>query len=151
MAQQPQITTKNRLQINKSQHVPVQKMNFAYSFRPIYLVSRVFGLMPFSIVYYPNGGVHKPKITKYDGFWLVLSLSIYIYGIFSTTSYINDYSASLRFNSKILNIGYTLSIGLGLILCILSMILDFGNRFKLIDIIKKFDIFDKEVKAKFIF
>lgn len=150
MAHSP-ISFNDRFQVN-NQQAPVRKLNFAYTFRPIYLVSRVFGLMPFSIVYYPNGDIHKPRISKFDGVWSVLSLSIYVYGIFSTLSYTNEYSANLRFQSKILNICYTLTIGLGLGFCISSIILDMGNRFKLIGIIKKFDIFDKEAsKIEFFF
>lgn len=122
-------------------------LNFAHCFRPIYFISRVFGLMPFSIVYYPNGDIHKPKVTIYDVLWLVFSLVAYGYGISVMLSYMNGDKETFASDSRILNGGYAMSYSLGLVLGSLSVILDMSNRFSLIDIVKKFDIFDKEVSG----
>lgn len=124
-------------------YFPVRKTNFAYAFRPIYLVSRAFGLLPFSIVYHPNGDILNVRVSRLDGIWFGISLCLYLFGIYSSLLYIS-HSPNLKLNARILNIAYGSSYVLGFIFGFLSVILDMRNRFQLIGIIKKFIIFDKE-------
>lgn len=137
-----QTTFRNRFQV-VNQEAPVQKLNFSHSLRPIYLVSRAFGFMPFSIVYYPNGNIHKPRVSILDGLWFVISLCIYTFGIYFVFLYaiFNQLDAKM---SWVLVISCTICFEIGFIFGYLSIIFDMGNRFKLIDIMKKFIIFDQE-------
>lgn len=119
--------------------------NFLYTFRPIYYVSRVFGLMPYTIVYDTNGDAVKPKKTACDCLWFVISILVYtalaylIYQEKTVPSY--DKSTSML----ILMLGDRILSILSLIFGAQLIIMDMCNRYKLIDILKNVTIFDKEV------
>lgn len=142
---QPQIAYKNQVQVD-NQRAAVQRPNFAYSFRPIYLVSRIFGLMPFSIAYYPNGDIDKPKIGIVDGLWFAISLCVYIFGIYKASDYTGYNETNTRM-CLVSAIGFTICFELGLVFGCLSIVFDMGNRFKLIDIIREFTIYDQEASV----
>lgn len=139
---QSHISIETRFRVDDPQTTN-QKRNFLHSFRPIYLISRGFGLMPFSIVYYPNGDIVGPKVTIFDGIWFAISLCVYTCGIYVASVYpvFNQPTSKV---SMVLIIGYTVCFLLGLILGHVSIILEMCNRFKLINIIEKFTIFDQE-------
>lgn len=127
-----------------------ENVNFEYSFRPIYYISRFFGLMPFSIVFDPIRGIQKPHVNIFDGIWFFVSILIYISMAF--ISY-NDIKLSKDSNtaSFILMLGDSVLLILGLIYSALIIIFDMRNRFKLIEILNKFIKFDKEVGSHFDF
>lgn len=127
--------------------VTVQKPNLLHSFRPTYFVSRVFGLMPFSIVSYPNGDIGGPKVGIFDGLWFAISLSFYTCGVYVASTY-QIYNQTVSNISVVLTIGYTVCFLLGLMLGFISIISDMGNRVKLVNIVKNFAIFDQEVNKK---
>lgn len=54
-----------------------QTLSFMHSFRPVYFVLRTFGLMPFTIIYHPNGEVLQTTVTKFDALWLMTSVISY--------------------------------------------------------------------------
>lgn len=121
----------------------VQRFNFSHSFRPTYIVSRIFGLMPFSIVYYPNGDVDRPRVSIFDGLWFAVSLCLYTCGIYVASAY-QIYSQPTSKMSVVLIIGFSVCSLLGLLLGYISIFSDMVNRFKLIDIVRNFTIFDQE-------
>lgn len=137
-----QISITHRSQVINQQST-VKKINFIHSFHPIYIFSRMFGLMPFSIVYYPNGDVEKPKVSILDAIWFAILLSIYVFGFSVVLSFVIDEPPDSTM-SWITTIVFTLSSESSLIFCCLSSIANMGNRFKLIDILKMFIIFDQE-------
>lgn len=49
-----------------------KEYDFAHCFRPIYYCSRIFGFMPFSIVYDSSAAIHKPSPRAFDLLWLRL-------------------------------------------------------------------------------
>lgn len=114
----------------------VRTLNFMQSFRPVYYVSRVFGLKPFSIIYDSNGAVQQSKITKFDGLWFVISMCIYVMMAFSV-----EESTDGKF---IFLLGNVFTI-FGLACSVLTIIFDMYNRSRFIDILKNISIFDKEV------
>lgn len=130
--------------IDYNRQATVQKPNCSHSFRPTYLVSRAFGLMPFSIVYHSNGDIDRPKISIFDGLWFALSLCFYLCGIYMTAK-VTIFNQIKSRMSLVSTVGYTICCELGLILGYISIIVNMANRSKLIDIIKKFTIFDQEV------
>ena len=116
--------------------------NFAYSFRPIYKISRVFGLIPY-IFYDKTGSIHRPRIRLSDFCWLIVSMSIYIGFAINCIRYANlpkkiDGNYVLTFS------GYTiisLTLLFGAVLCAMDMC----NRFKLVNIFQKINTFDGKV------
>lgn len=48
--------------------------NCVHGLRPFYYLSRLFGLIPFSINYDPNGQV---RVSRLDGLWFMASLLLY--------------------------------------------------------------------------
>lgn len=120
-------------------------MNFGSVFRPLYHLSRVWGLAPFSIASNPNGELQNPKIGFSDGVWLLTTILIYL----SFASYSLNAFQTAR---KTLNRGTWILILCARILAlfafvygILTIIISLCNRFKLINIVKMFARFDEEV------
>lgn len=110
--------------------------NFAYSFRPVYLFLRLFGLMPFSIIYNSNDEIQKCKITKFDGCWFVISLSMYLLmAIFIKVIHVPTSFSILGTIFGIL--GYTYSFS--------AIVVNMWNRNRFVKILKQITIFDMEV------
>lgn len=126
---------------------PLRKLNFSVVFRPIYYFLRVFGFMPFTIVYDSKGAVQKHSITVFDVVWLLISLFVYLYAIHSTIIWYDsenspDMSAFLLWVGKIFYI-------LEIVFCIIGILMDLCNRYKLINILQSFEMFDEEVSLDF--
>lgn len=121
-----------------------KNITFFDGYRPIHYFSRVFGLMPFSIVYDSDGKAQRPKIYKRDFLWLMILIFVY-----STILYINSQNIKLvddpNLNSSILVLGDKLLNVLILICGILFMGINMCNRFKLVNILNNFATFDEEV------
>lgn len=124
--------------------VRLRKDNFAYSFRPIYFFSRAFGLMPFSITYDANGEIQEPRISRLDGLGFVIGICIQLISTYShirnmkTSKDPNNASSFLMLCDYLL---YVAVMAYGILLRGMNMY----NRFKLVNILKEFTMFDKEV------
>lgn len=120
-----------------------------YSCRPIYLVSRIFGLLPFSIRRDANGEVQRAQLSISDIIWFVISVSGYL-----LLAYYCTQAAQIGMNSKG---SYFLRIydDIGIILCFIFGAIyissNMYNRSRLIDILKDFSIFDEKVKHLYSF
>lgn len=125
-----------------------QNFKMIHTYRPIYIVSRIFGQMPFSIVYHPNGDIHRPAINKLDAVWFLLSMSVFICLMYSA---IELFSTNSIVVSRISTLGNIIIFGISCILGLLAIILDMCFRFKLINTFKKFTKFDQKVSSKSIF
>lgn len=110
--------------------------NFMDSFRPVYYVSRIFGLMPFSIICDINGEIQQSKITKFDGLWFVFSMCFHSLMAFFVQGFIETKLNYL--------LGYVFEI-FGITYCVLSLAFNMYNRSKFIDIIREITAFDIEV------
>lgn len=119
------------------------KRSFGDSFRPIYIVSRFFVQMPFSMNFRrgSNGDIDRPIINKLDGVWFVVSISIFIF----------DASRILSLNRKFLSpisfVGLIFVFGIVHVLGLLAIILDMCYRFKLVNIFKTIIVFDKKINS----
>lgn len=121
-------------------------MNFGSVFRPLYYLSRIWGLAPFSITTNSNGEVQKPKIHFFDGLLFLISFCVYF---LFTNSALTKFEASKEYLKKETWI---------LILCtrslevftyvygILTIIMNVCNRFKLINMVNMYTRFDREVR-----
>lgn len=121
-----------------------QKYTFAYCFRPIYIVSRVFGLMPFSITFQLNGNVREPNVSKFDILWFAIWLCHNLLGIFVTFRMANVDPSNPQEFSLISVLGDSGILLLTLIVTSIAMGLNLRNRHKLVDIIKRISNLDKE-------
>lgn len=136
----------NRLQIVAKEN-RVEKRNFGYSFLPIYYFSRVFGLMPYSIVYNARGEIQKSQVRMIDGLWFIISICIYVLVAF--TNYLNvKLPEEMTTVSVALYFGHYMLLIEGLLVSAITIGLDMYNRHKLVVILKSFISFDKEVCVK---
>lgn len=120
------------------------KYDFIQNFRPIYIVSRVFGMMPFSIVYQANGDIESSTITKFDILWLSISICIYSFGIYTQAQFIFPRGSDI-YTSHLVVLSDNITVMLGLILGLFAICFDMYNRSKFVEVVKKFSNFDKKV------
>lgn len=117
----------------------LDEKDFAYSFRPIYYFTRIFGLMPFSLVRDKNTKAQRPRVSILDGFWFIISICIYLWGAYVSTVHIMQFGAIIV--SKANFVVRIFGLIFGAFLIVVNML----NRFKLVNIFNDFAIFDKEV------
>lgn len=121
-----------------------KKINFVHSFRPIYIVSRAFGLMPFSMAYQSNGAIQKPTVCMLDILWFLFSIGVNGFGIYTLSASIIRKPLSKE-PAHLVVLSIYLIVILGLFLGLFTIIFDMCNRSKLVDIVKNFIIFDNKV------
>lgn len=144
----PIIMVKSSANIEKSSienETQVQQINFLYSFRPIYYFSRIFGLMPFSIIYDSNGEIKQSKITIVDGIWFLISMFIYSLHLYLTL---------LKFSNQTTPTTFVMILGNTFLLMIVmygagAVAMGMCNRFKYIKIAKNFTVFDRQASFSF--
>ena len=135
-----------QISIDRSSKLEKEKvknaLNFAYSFRPIYYISRVFGLIPY-IFHDKTGAIHRPRIRLSDFFWLIISLSIHI----GFTIYCIRDAKLPKKNHKhcVLQLFVYVIESLSLIFGAIMIIMDMCNRIKLVNIFQKINDFDETV------
>lgn len=119
------------------------KLNFEYCIRPIYYMSRLCGLLPFSIARNSNGEIQAPRVKIFDFLFFTLSI---IWYLFLTCNSFHDIQYWPNLNkSQVLTVSnYSLLI-MGLIFGGLTITMDMFNRSRLVDILKKFIKFDQNV------
>lgn len=118
-----------------------KKADFEHSVRPIYYFSRVFGLLPFSLIRNERGEIQKPQVRFTDLLFFVISLSWYFFLACVSCQNIrlpND-------NSLIPIAGDFLLLIIGLIFNEFIIPMDMFNRFKLVEVVKMFNTFDENV------
>lgn len=125
---------------------PARKWTFAFAFRPMYYLMRVCSFMPFTIIYDTVGEVLKPRVTALDILWLLISLCNYLMALYCTKVFYTKFKQhkppNVTKTSILVNEFFYMS---EVIFGMSSIIIDLCNRFKLNDILRKFDQFDKEV------
>lgn len=120
--------------------------DFVYCFRPVYYFSRIFGFMPFTVIYDSNGTIQGPKIRVFDILWLILSMFVQI---LSPILYIQNRKFSIYdISLAILIRSDAIVITMRTVFNISAIIMDMCNRYKLMEILKKINNFDEEVSFK---
>lgn len=134
--------------VHPSLNLHPKKLDFAYSFEPIYYFSRLFGLMPFKIVRNTNGEIQiSPKVNRLDRLWFVVSICLYLYLVHILGQYIM-FAKNMTRQQAILFIGDQLRLIFCLFFATLAIGADMRNRFKLVAILKKIIIIDKDVSDR---
>lgn len=112
-----------------------RKYNFEYAFRPIYYFSRL------------TGRIQKARIGFFDFLWSILVISLNL--LFAFLAYgrmkVRREKNTIRIRSIVFNMFQIGSLLFGAI----DIILDVINRQKLVDILRKFNEFDNEVRFPF--
>ena len=120
-----------------------KKINLAYSLKPIYYFSRVFGSLPFSIVFDSNGGIQTARVKLFDILWFLISIGLNLYFTIQYATFAgNENMVKL---SPILVHSAKLIIPLRKLCNCLIIGFDMCNRFKLIEILKNINNFDEKV------
>ena len=115
-------------------------------FQPIYYFSRSVGLWPFTIIYNSNGSIKKARVCLFDILWFIASISLYLTAIFYTYDELNTL---LNQNDRIFvsDILYHIFQIPLLFFGAVYIIIDMLNRKKLVNILRKFIMFDNEVRV----
>lgn len=121
-----------------------QIYTFSHSYQPIYIVSRIFGLMPFSIELDSNGVIQRPAINKLDALWFLVSMIAYICIMYFSFEFFHS-EKNVYTLTTISYVGSFLVFRISLILCLLAIILDMCFRFNFVDMFKKIAMFDQKV------
>lgn len=116
--------------------------NFAYCFRPIYYFSRIFGLLPFTIIYDWNGDHQEARVEIIDFVWFIVSILMYL--LMAVYCYM-AFSPDRSEKSYILDSGDYILLILGSIISAVYVAMDMHNRHILIDIMKRIATFDKDL------
>lgn len=122
-----------------------KSMNFGSVFRPFYYLSRIWGLTPYSITENSNGDVRKPKIYIHDSLWFMISICLYSLFFESSLIKFKISKDHLKKETWILILFARLMELFTYAYGISTIILNVCNRFKLIDMIKMYVCFDREV------
>lgn len=120
-----------------------KNIDFVYNLKSIHLYSRLFGLVPFTLVRDSNGEVQKPHVGKIDLLWFMISISLYLYLAYAYWIVVSGMQDARR--SSILQLGDTMLIVLGLIYGAAICIIDMYNRTRIAEFLKHFLLFDKNV------
>lgn len=68
-----------------------KKLTFAHSFKPVHILCRIFGFMPFTIAYNANGAIQTARIRKIDFMWFLISIGIYLSSAFYFVIYVRHH------------------------------------------------------------
>lgn len=129
----------------RSRKIAAKHRDLLDSFQPIYYFSRLFGLMPFTIGRSSSGNISGPRVNKLDAVWLVAAISIYSLATVVSFKYVKfDQEPSTKCWNMLIN-STNWHLTLGLIFCGLFIGVDLYNREKLVDLFKRFAIFDKDL------
>ena len=117
-----------------------------HGFQPIYYFSRFVGLWPFTITYKLDRSIKTARIYLFDSFWFFISICLYLTALFYTYKDF-QYTENTEENYLIASLMTLTSDVLPLLLGCVGIVLDMFNRNRLVNIIKMFVIFDKEVRS----
>lgn len=124
------------------------RLNFYYCFQPFHMISRVFGLLPFTVNLAPNGNIKSVTVGTFDLFWFISFIAV-----ISTVSYVVTFSAKLTqiaFESSFIIFYNQVFWTGGCFLLFVTAAFDMINRKRFLGIIQNFVTFDKIVRiAKF--
>lgn len=122
---------------------PSRPKHFYYSVRPIVVVSRCYGLNPFSYETNVYGEVHRIKITFSDSVWFIVAVGMYL-SVAIILSTQTHFPAEFK-SVFLLVLGDRMLAVHGLVMCAVSIIMDMMNRDRILQNVQRFQAFDTEV------
>lgn len=125
----------------RSNQAPKKSVNLFDCVRPMHLICRIFGMLPFKILHSSRGDILGHHIGPIDLIWLIVSIGLcfsgtfYFYRILSTSARRNNLMAILdRYN-----------VFIDIALMLFTIIVDMVHRHRFIQILKQFIEFDRKV------
>lgn len=115
-----------------------------HGFHSIYYLSRCIGQWPFTITYNSNGSIKGSRVHLFDGFWFLLSICLYsavLFFAYKSLKKWQDQNETYFLSFLIFTINQIPPLLLGVV----AIALDMYNRNRLVNILKNFTTFDKEV------
>lgn len=127
---------------------PAIKFSFFDSVKLVYRVGRLFGLLPFTLNYKLNGEIDSCRLRIIDILWFVITVALCmassVLGYSALTPTQDNRTTFLLFGGRIVLIG-------GVSLAAISIVMDFFNRHRLVELVKSINSFDQEVMQKLTF
>lgn len=123
----------------------IKTLNFGSVFCPLYCLSRIWGLAPFTIVKSSNGEVQNPKLRLRDVLWFLVMVCGQLYFMQKSWANFNTSSIKIKKETWILIISARGMEIFAFAYGIATIFMNICNRFKVINIIKMFIHFDREV------
>lgn len=127
----------------KSQKTP--QLNFYHCIKPLHMISKAFGLLPFKVHTQVNGKMDQSvgaiDIIRFVG-CIVINL------ILSYHAQTSPRSTAIE-GKTILYFSYRLVWFCQIVICIMSIVLDMVNRHRFLEILRAVTAFDKNVKLNF--
>lgn len=120
----------------------LKNIDFCYNVRPIQFYSRIFGLIPFSIVRGANGEILEPRVKLFDFLWFIVAICFYLW---LSVAHVRALETQQNPTHTILLLGDFILIASGIAFGAVVVVMDMFNRFRIVDILRKFTIFDKRV------
>lgn len=127
-----------------------KQSNFEHGFRPVYYVSRLAGLWPFSIRHNSDGTIQRAHISFFDGLWFAIAFCLNLTFTITACARLKtgieangNEKGTLQLRIIIYDVLQTTSLLFGTI----GIVLDMINRNKLVDILEKIIQFDNEVRC----
>lgn len=116
-------------------------------FKPVHIVSRLFGLLPFTINVGTDGNIENVKVGKIDAIWFAGFIAINLMLLYL---FVNPSSSGreIHTDSAILYISDLLFGISGTIIVFISTALDMLNRNRLAKILQSFITLDKNVRQR---
>lgn len=115
-----------------------------HAFQPVYYFSRCAGLWPFRIICDSNGSIKAARIHLFDIFWSLILICLYWTGLLYAYNDVMDAGTQL---SKMYFIIHVPPLLFGPV-CI---ILDVFNHKRLVNIVDRFIVFDREVRVLYFY
>lgn len=129
-------------------NIQSQKFNFEHAIRPVFYSTRIAGLWPFSIVRDSNGNIQRARVALSDILWSILFICFHLTLLFYTFKKVK--TAQVKIENQLRFIVLSVFLISSLLVGIFGIIFDMINRHLLVNILRKFNLFDNEVRLSFI-
>lgn len=131
---------------NQQKVMKMRNLSFGYVFRPIYYFSRLFGFMPFTIEFTPNGDILRIQVTKFDIIYFVVTIFVYSLSFYLFLNFM-VISKNRPTPATIAELIIQLLVSLNVIFGIITTGLDMHNRHQFFAITKEFILFDTQARS----
>lgn len=124
--------------------IPLKKFSFEHAIRPVYYFSRLTGQWPFSVIHDSKGTLQRARVGFFDILWPILVICINLTLSLDSFDQLKEDQEKnvIRIRSAVeylLDMCSFLFVAIGIVLGVI-------NCNKLVDILRKFNAFDKEVR-----
>lgn len=125
----------------RSNRAPIKSANLFDWVRPMHLMCRIFGMLPFKILHSSRGDILGHHFGPVDLIWLIVSIGIYLCGTF----YFYQILGKNARRNTLLAILDRYNVFIDVNLMVFTIIFDMINRHRFIQILKQFIEFDRKV------